>query len=71
MSQVQAGHHGRRGLFDWIKHEVTLTTTGVIYGPGNPFRDPLVEQSYWYVMSGIHILLLGYRLTSLGNSKLE
>jgi hypothetical protein len=36
-------------LFNFIKHEITMATTEAVYGPLNPFRDPEVEQSFWYV----------------------
>ncbi|KAF2185778.1 cytochrome P450 [Zopfia rhizophila CBS 207.26] len=53
----------RRGqtfaLFEWIKHEVAITTTNSVYGPENPFKDPRVEESYWQFEPGIMYMLLG------------
>jgi hypothetical protein len=36
-------------LFEWIKHEVGMITTNAVYGPNNPFRQPEVERSFWFV----------------------
>lgn len=35
-------------LFAAIRHEITLMTTDSVYGQQNPFRDPEIEQSFWY-----------------------
>ena len=37
------------GLQEMVRHELTLALTGAIYGPENPYDDPLVESSWWYV----------------------
>jgi hypothetical protein len=37
------------GLLDLVRHELTLALTGAIYGPENPYEDPLIETSWWYV----------------------
>lgn len=34
-------------LFEYIQHEITLATTGSVYGPQNPFNDPMMEKSFW------------------------
>ena len=51
--QVAASIDGMRAqkvkLFAFIAHEITLATTDSVYGPKNPFKDPAVEQSFWYV----------------------
>jgi hypothetical protein len=39
------------GLVEQIRHELTLCMTGAIYGPENPYDDPQVESSWWYVHS--------------------
>jgi hypothetical protein len=36
-------------LFEFISHEITIATTDSVYGPQNPFKDPKVEESFWYV----------------------
>jgi hypothetical protein len=35
------------GLFEFIRHEITLATTDSIYGPHNPFKDIEIENSFW------------------------
>jgi hypothetical protein len=42
-------HKQKVKLFAFISHEITLATTDSVYGPQNPFRDPEVEESFWYV----------------------
>lgn len=42
-------HTRKMKLFDSIRHEITIATTDSVYGPLNPFRDPKIEQSFWYV----------------------
>ena len=37
------------GLYEALRHQLTLATTGAIYGPENPYDDPAVEQSWLYV----------------------
>jgi hypothetical protein len=37
------------GLLELVRHELTLALTGAIYGPENPYDDPEVEGSWWYV----------------------
>lgn len=34
-------------LFGWVKHQISLATTGAVYGPHNPFGDPAIESAYW------------------------
>ncbi|KAF2745748.1 cytochrome P450 [Sporormia fimetaria CBS 119925] len=34
-------------LWEWVRHEVTLSSTGAMYGPYNPYKDPKVEQGFW------------------------
>jgi hypothetical protein len=36
-------------LFELISYEITLATMDSVYGPQNPFKDPKVEQSFWYI----------------------
>lgn len=33
-------------LMELIRHELTLALTGAIYGPENPYDDPLIEASW-------------------------
>ena len=37
----------RINLASWLCHEITLATSEAIYGPGNPLRDPNVEDGFW------------------------
>lgn len=39
----------RIDLWDWSQHEITIATTASVYGPKNPFQDPMVEKAFWYV----------------------
>jgi hypothetical protein len=34
-------------LFKWVKEEITLATTGAVYGPKNPFSDAKIRDAYW------------------------
>ena len=34
-------------LWVWTQHEITAITTESVYGPGNPYRDPVVEAGFW------------------------
>lgn len=33
-------------LFSWIRGEIFMATTEAIYGPKNPFRDPVLEKAW-------------------------
>ena len=35
-------------LQKWLEHEITHATTESVYGPENPYRDPKVEDAFWY-----------------------
>lgn len=35
------------GLLECMRHLVTVASTDAIYGPSNPFTNPLVEQAFW------------------------
>ncbi|PVH97623.1 putative 25-hydroxycholesterol 7-alpha-hydroxylase [Periconia macrospinosa] len=48
------------GLFDFIKQEITHATTESVYGEGNPFRDPVIVDSFWKFQEGLMNLLLGF-----------
>ena len=37
----------RLSLASWLRHEITLAGSEAIYGPGNPLRDPIVEDGFW------------------------
>ena len=37
----------RLKLASWLRHEITLATSEAVYGPGNPLRDPKVEDGFW------------------------
>ena len=34
-------------LLNWLRHEMTVATTGAIYGLKNPFRAREVEDGFW------------------------
>lgn len=34
------------GLQEILRHELTLAMTGAIYGPENPYDDPMIEESW-------------------------
>lgn len=34
-------------LYDWIHDMVTLASTNAVYGPQNPFHDPVVRKGFW------------------------
>lgn len=34
------------GLYETLRHQLTLAFTGAIYGPENPYDDPAIEQSW-------------------------
>lgn len=34
-------------LFEWVRKEITFTTTEAVYGPKNPFRDVKLQEDYW------------------------
>jgi len=34
-------------LESWIRHEVMMATTDAVYGAGNPYRDPKIEDRFW------------------------
>jgi hypothetical protein len=38
--------HGNRPLLHSVRHELTLALTGAIYGPENPYDDPVIEASW-------------------------
>jgi hypothetical protein len=33
-------------LFDWVRHELFIASSDSVYGPGNPFRDPSLEEAW-------------------------
>ena len=35
------------GLWEWIRHTLTMASTNAAYGAGNPFKDPEVEDGFW------------------------
>lgn len=34
------------GMQEIVRHELTLAMTGAIYGPENPYDDPMIEESW-------------------------
>lgn len=50
--KVSASVDGIKGeqsvqLFEFIKREIGIATTESVYGPQNPFRDPIVADGFW------------------------
>lgn len=43
-------------LLEWFRHHFSMSSTNAIYGPKNPFKDPKVENGFWYVIYLIHLL---------------
>ncbi|KAH6629053.1 cytochrome P450 [Boeremia exigua] len=50
-------HSIRGGLQEIVRHELTLAMTGAIYGPENPYDDPVIEESWGTFVPGISHLL--------------
>lgn len=46
--------HRQGGLLDAVRHELTLALTGAIYGEENPYDDPEIEKSWWYVVRNLN-----------------
>jgi hypothetical protein len=36
-------------MYRGVRHAVSIATTDAVYGAQNPYRDPNVEQGFWYV----------------------
>ncbi|KAI0096081.1 cytochrome P450 [Nemania sp. FL0031] len=45
-------------MFQWVRHELLLASTEGVYGPNNPFRDPIMEQAWYTFETGIMTFLL-------------
>jgi cytochrome P450 len=45
------------GLLEGIRHELMLAMTGAVYGPKNPYDDPVIEASWVDFVPGIMHLL--------------
>lgn len=37
------------GLWEWVRHILTMASTNAAYGASNPFKDPEIEMAFWYV----------------------
>jgi hypothetical protein len=59
ISNNLAGNSGE--LLESVRHELTLSLTGAIYGPESLYDDPQVEASRWYVypLAYTRLLLIG------------
>ncbi|KAH9879557.1 hypothetical protein IAQ61_001375 [Plenodomus lingam] len=51
------GNDREEGLFELLRHELTLALTGAIYGPENPYDNPEIESSWRDFLPGISHLL--------------
>jgi hypothetical protein len=36
-------------FYAWIKHVLVIASTDGVYGEKNPFRNPSIEENFWYV----------------------
>ncbi|TVY68970.1 Cholesterol 7-alpha-monooxygenase [Lachnellula suecica] len=59
------------GLFEFIRHEITLATTDSVYGPKNPFKDPAIVESFWTFLPGIMIFIMGIFPTILARKSFQ
>ncbi|KAF4630698.1 hypothetical protein G7Y89_g7435 [Cudoniella acicularis] len=59
------------GLFDFIRHEITLASTDSVYGPKNPFKDPAIEESFWKFPPGIMILIMDFLPSILARESVQ
>jgi hypothetical protein len=58
--KLAAGTGASINLFKWLRHELTMATTNSVYGPGNPYVDPVIEDAFWYVaysLTGTAVIL--------------
>ncbi|TGJ75781.1 hypothetical protein E0Z10_g10960 [Xylaria hypoxylon] len=46
-------------MYEWISHEVMMTTTEAFYGSQNPFRKPAIRTAWSKYYSGMTYLLTG------------
>lgn len=47
-------------LYEWLRHEIFVSTMEATYGPHNPFRNPENEKAWFELESGILTLLLDF-----------
>ncbi|EAT85804.2 hypothetical protein SNOG_07153 [Parastagonospora nodorum SN15] len=58
-------------LFDWVQHQITLATTGSVYGPSNPYKDPKFEAAFWTFKSGMSNLIMGLNSTGIAKKAIN
>ena len=44
-----SNHDDEVDLLEWTRQAITVATTGTLYGPSNPYRDPELRTAFWYV----------------------
>jgi hypothetical protein len=44
-----ATQHGVIDLHLWCRHAITIASTDAVYGPLNPYKSQVVQDSFWYV----------------------
>lgn len=37
----------RIGLYQWVRHTITMATSNAVYGSHNPFREPEIYRAFW------------------------
>ncbi|KAI1111519.1 cytochrome P450 [Nemania sp. NC0429] len=46
----------RLNLVEWVYHQVMIATTDGVYGPQNPFRDPVIQKAFFtYERGSFHV----------------
>jgi hypothetical protein len=56
-------------LFEWVRKQITVTSTEAVYGPKNPFRSESLQAAYWYADSSDNVV--GANERSVGNLSQE
>ncbi|KAL0943386.1 cytochrome p450 [Colletotrichum truncatum] len=53
-------------LYEWVRHLISVSASEGMFGPMNPFNDPVHEADFWYVESGnrtfadaSHLMMIG------------
>lgn len=48
----------RLNLGIWLRHELTMATTNAVFGPGNPYLNPEIEDAFWQFENGLMTIIL-------------
>ena len=46
MGRFEVGDAKPIELWSWVNHALMASTTGSVYGPKNPFKDPEIGNAY-------------------------